>query len=108
MFRDKKQAPQPPMTKRTSHARIISMPDKAHCLDTVKLNQMEQSFRTWAEGSPRADVHLSRKRVLLIFLLIRYTGAKLNEEFALNPFHDIDFNRRTVVLGRTSTSDNRH
>ncbi|OGW52341.1 MAG: transporter, partial [Nitrospirae bacterium RBG_13_43_8] len=86
---------------------IISMPDKAHCLDTVKLNQMEQSFRTWAEGSPRADVHLSRKRVLLIFLLIRYTGAKLNEVLALNPFHDIDFNRRTVVLGRTSTSDNR-
>jgi molybdate transport system regulatory protein len=83
------------------------MPDEAHCLDTVKLNQMEQSFRTWAEGSPRVDVHLSRKRVLLIFLLIRYTGAKLNEVLALNPFHDIDFKRHKVLLGKTETKNGR-
>src|SRR4030043_1266618 len=107
MFRDKKQAPQPSMTERSSHALIISMPEEAHCLDTVMLNQMEQSFRTWAEGSQRADVCLSRKRVLLIFLLIRYTGAKLNEVLALNPFHDIDFKRHKVLLGKTETKNSR-
>jgi molybdate transport system regulatory protein len=83
------------------------MPDEAHCLDTFKLNQMEQSFRTWAEGSPRADVRLSRKRILLIFLLIRYTGAKLNEVLALNPFHDINFKRCEVLLGKTETKNGR-
>lgn len=93
--------------ERASHARIISMPDEAHCLDTVKLNKMEQSFRTWAEGSPRADVRLSRKRILLIFLLIRYTGAKLNEVLALDPFREIDFKRHKVLLGKTETKNGR-
>ncbi|MEW6162281.1 MAG: TOBE domain-containing protein [Nitrospirota bacterium] len=83
------------------------MPDKAHCLDAVQLNKMEQSFRSWVENSSRSDVRLSRRRILLLFLLIRYTGAKLNEVLALNPFRDIDFNRQTVVLGRTSISDSR-
>jgi molybdate transport system regulatory protein len=78
------------------------MPYKAHCLDTVQMNQMEQSFRIWAEGSQRADVRLSRKRIFLIFLLIRYTGAKLNEVLALNPFQDIDFKRQLVLLGKTN------
>ncbi|MEW6419751.1 MAG: TOBE domain-containing protein [Nitrospirota bacterium] len=95
------------MNERSSHARIVSMPDKAHYLDAVQLNRMEQSFRRWVEDSPRSDVRLSRKRILLLFLLIRYTGAKLNEVLALNPFRDIDFNRRMVVLGRTSPSDSR-
>ena len=107
MVRYRQHIPESSIPERSSHARIISMPDEAHCLDTVKLNQMEQSFRTWAEESPRADVHLSRKRILLIFLLIRYTGAKLNEVLALNPFHDIDFKRHKVLLGKTETKNGR-
>ena len=107
MSRYKKQVPQSSIIERSSHARIVSIPDEAHCLDTVQLNRLEQSFRTWVSGSSRADVRLSRKRILLIFLLIRYTGARLNEVLAMNPFRDIDFNRRTVLLGRASTSDNR-
>lgn len=107
MVRHRQHIPGSSIPERSSHARIISMPDEAHCLDTVKLNQMEQSFRTWAEVSPRADVRLSRKRVLLIFLLIRYTGAKLNEVLALNPFHDIDFKRHKVLLGKTETKNGR-
>lgn len=93
--------------ERSSHARIISIPDKALYLDTVKLNQMEQAFRTWAGGALRADVRLSRKRILLIFLLIRYTGAKLNEVLALNPFNDIDFKQHKVFFKKTETKNDR-
>lgn len=107
MVRYKQQIQEASIPERLSHARIISMPKEAHCLDTVKLNQMEQSFRTWAEGSLRADVRLSRKRILLIFLLIRYTGAKLNEVLALDPFHDIDFKRCEVLLGKTEIKNGR-
>jgi len=95
------------VTERTSHARIVSMPNESHCLDTVQMNRMEQSFRSWAGGAPRADVRLSRRRILLIFLLIRYTGAKLNEVLAINPFRDIDFRRRLVFLGRTEKKNSR-
>lgn len=107
MFRKGQKVPYSFITERSSHARIVSMPDEAHCLDTVKLNQIEQSFRTWAEESPRADVRLSRKRILLIFLLIRYTGAKLNEVLVFNPFHDIDFKRRLVFFGKSGTKNGR-
>jgi molybdate transport system regulatory protein len=101
MFRDKKQVPQSLITERTSHARIVSMPNKSHCLDTIQMNHMEQSFRSWADEAPRADVRLSRRRILLIFLLIRYTGGKLNEVLTLNPFQDVDFKHHLVFLGKT-------
>ncbi len=83
------------------------MPNEACRLDTVQMNRMEQSFRKWADGSPRADVRLSRRRILLIFLLIRYTGAKLSEVLALDPFRDIDFKRRLVFFGRTEKKNSR-
>jgi len=95
------------MTERTSHARIISTPHESHCLDTLQMNRLEQSFRSWADGAPRADVRLSRRRILLIFLLIRYTGGKLNEVLALNPFKDVDVNHHLVFLGRAEKKNGR-
>jgi molybdate transport system regulatory protein len=92
--------PDQPLTpsKSLNHGRIVSMPDETQCLDTVKLNRLEQSFREWVEDSLRTDVRLSRRRILIIFLLIRYTGAKLNEVLALNPFNDIDSDRQLVFF----------
>jgi molybdate transport system regulatory protein len=107
MFRDKKQVQQSSMSERTSHGRIVSMPNDSHCLDTVQMNRLEQSFRNWADEAPRADVRLSRRRILLIFLLIRYTGGKLNEVLALNPFQDVDFKHHMVFLGRTEKKNGR-
>ena len=83
------------------------MTGETSCLDTIQLSKMEQSFRSWVSESPRADVRLSRRRILLIFLLIRYTGAKLNEVLALNPLQDIDFKRRLVRFGKTDRKDGR-
>jgi molybdate transport system regulatory protein len=89
-----------PLPEGASHARIVALPDGSRCLDAVQLNRLEQSFRQWAAGPVRADVRWSRKRILLIFLLIRYTGAKLHEVLALNPFQDIDPDRQTVIFGK--------
>jgi molybdate transport system regulatory protein len=54
------------------HSRIISIDHTAPCLDTARLHQLEQAFRKWAMDSPRADVRVSRLRLLITFLLIRY------------------------------------
>lgn len=78
------------------HGRIVSTPDDDRCLNPVQLNQMEASFRKWAEDAQGGDMRLSRLRVLIIFLLIRYTGAKLNEVLHLRPALDCDFKRRRV------------
>lgn len=83
-------------SKSTMHA--AEKKDKNLCLDTVQLNRMEQSFRRWAEESLRADVRLSRRRILLIFLLIRYTGGKLNEVLVLDPLHDINHTRPSIYF----------
>jgi molybdate transport system regulatory protein len=74
--------------------------EASSCLDTLQLECLEREFRSWAEGSRRADVALSRRRILLIFLLIRHTGAKLHEVLALSPDRDIDQKNLTVTFGR--------
>jgi len=99
MVSHRQHIPRSSIPERSSHARIISMPHESRCLDTVQMNRLEQSFRSWADKAPRADVRLSRRRILLIFLLIRYTGGKLNEVIALNPFQDVDFKHHLVFLG---------
>lgn len=95
------------MQERTSHARIVSVPKGSRYLDPVQLNRLEEAFREWAQGTPRSDVRLSRKRILLIFLLIRYTGAKLNEVLALNPLRDINLDRQSVVFGKPDATPDR-
>ena len=80
-----------------SHSRIVDM-DDSRGLDTVQLARLEEAFRQWAQDAGRADVRLSRQRILLIFLLIRSTGARLSEVLALHPYRDIDFQRHAVVF----------
>jgi len=89
------------------HARILSMHKEAPSLDTLQLDKLERSFRNWVSESPREDVRLSRRRILLIFLLIRYTGAKLNEVLTLNPFQDIDFKKHITLFDKRGAASGR-
>lgn len=89
-----------PMAGRSYHGQIYSAPDHDRCLDSAQLYRLEQSFRDWAQASSRSDVRASRQRILLIFLLIRFTGAKLNEVLMLDLSQDIDFDEKTVIFGR--------
>jgi molybdate transport system regulatory protein len=102
----KKQGPsgqnQPPVFRPASagngHGRIVSNPEENQYLTGDQLHSLEQSFRDWAAASPRPDVRQARRRILLIFLLIRYTGAKLSEVLALDPFEDLDPGRQSVFF----------
>lgn len=87
-----------PASSPSDHGRIVAEPSSG--LDTLQLERLEREFRTWADGTRRADVTLSRRRILLIFLLIRHTGAKLHEVLTLNPVRDIDHQALTVTFGR--------
>jgi len=66
---------------------------------------LEQSFRQWADIPERKGILRSRRRVLLVFLLIRYTGAKLNEVLVLNPSVDIDYRNQTIFFHRAASED---
>lgn len=87
--------PTPPTSP--DHGRILS--DSDECLDSVQLHQLEERFRHWADSARRTDVILSRRRILLLFLIIRYTGAKLHEALNLEPLRDIDLDVPVVRLG---------
>ena len=76
------------------------------CLDTLQLQRLEDAFRTWYETSTRREVRLSRERIYLIFLLIRYTGAKLNEVLNLNPYQDFDPSRHIIRFCSGDTGEN--
>jgi len=86
------------------HGKIVSRPEKCHYLDTTQLDRLEQSFRQEADGLLRKGLRWSRRRVLLIFLLIRYTGAKLSEVLALDPAVDFDFGRKTILFRRSGSA----
>lgn len=93
--------------ERSLDGRIFSAPDQGKYLDAVQLNQLERSFREWVEAASRGDVRESRRRILLIFLLIRYTGAKLNEVLDLDPVRDLDLDQGVVILGRRKEKSGR-
>ncbi|KAB2891085.1 MAG: tyrosine-type recombinase/integrase [Desulfobulbaceae bacterium] len=79
-----------PITPQPSRGHLTPIPDSERCLDAQQLYELEQSFRQWAKSSNRTDIENSRKRILLIFLIIRYTGARLNETLSLNLAKDLD------------------
>lgn len=87
-------------------ARIYAVPDET--LDSTQLAQLEQGFRLWSEASLRSDTRCSRKRILLIFLLIRYTGARLNEVLALDLSKDVDFSAQVIHYGAARDDGKRH
>lgn len=87
-------------------ARIYAGPQDAWCLDATELAKLELEFRKWAHTPSRADVRASRKRILVIFLLIRYTGARLNEVLAIDPIRDIDAAKPSVSYGKTRQGGN--
>lgn len=77
----------------------IFEPPGTPTLDSLQLHELEQSFQKWLEDSAsRRDLYISRRRIYLIFLIIRYSGAKLNEVLKLNPMHDIDTDRHCLVI----------
>jgi len=83
---------------RSDDGRILSIAEGEECLSHSQLNRLEDSFREWAGKSKRDDVRLSRLSVLLIFLLVRYTGAKLSEVLSINIHTDLDWARHLVIF----------
>jgi molybdate transport system regulatory protein len=87
-------------------AGALSVPKEVKCLDPAQLTALESAFRQWLDQAGRADVRLSRRRIVLIFLLIRYTGARLNEILSLNARQHIDWQSSLLRLGKGADAGN--
>jgi molybdate transport system regulatory protein len=80
----------------SNQGRVRPGPGSERCLDALQLDRIEKALRARMDSSSRPDLAYSRRRVFLIFLLIRYTGARLNEVLRLEPADDFDPKKRTV------------
>lgn len=67
-------------------------------LTALELEKLEASFRQWADEPGSRGSRVTRARMLLMFLLIRYTGSKLSEVLKLDLDRDIDTTARTVIF----------
>lgn len=85
-------------------SRIYEVPEDARQLDPTQLAKLEQNFRSWSESSSRSDTRSSRKRILLIFLLIRYTGARIHEVLSLDLNTHVDVDKGVVRYGNAEAA----
>ena len=93
------------MLSPSNHSRILSFSENGNCLDSLQLEKLEDAFRSWANAPKRRDHQLSRNRILLIFLIIRYTGAKLSEVLNLRPLQDVDFKNHMVRFCKATSEE---
>lgn len=107
MSKKRKTSELPTIPRTVKHARILAVEDAGRYLDTIQLQKLEESFRSWAESTDRSDIGVSRKRILSIFLLIRHTGARLSEVLHLNPSTDVDSKNHIVRLCKGGTESGR-
>lgn len=76
---------------------MTSAPTKKY-LDATELERLETAFRHWAKEAGARGSEAGRARMLLMFLLVRYTGSKLSEVLRLNLHQDIDVGQKTVTF----------
>jgi molybdate transport system regulatory protein len=75
------------------------VPEEVKYLEPHQVEALARAFRAWAESADRPGVRLSRRRVRLIFLVLRSTGAKLGEVLALDDTTDLDLDRGNICFG---------
>lgn len=83
---------------RNLSAALFSIPDNLTYLERGQLEALQRSFRSWKDAARKADSQRARMRIWLIFLILRYTGARLGEVLSLQS-RDFDLDRGIVIFG---------
>jgi len=95
-------------SKLLNPSRIYAVQDETRFLDPTQLAKLEQAFRSWSDISTLPHIRSSRKRILLIFLLIRYTGARLNEVLTLDLEKHLDVEKRVIRYDKLKSIKGSH
>lgn len=74
-------------------------------LSSEQLEALTASFRAWTNKPARPSTQQSRARVWLIFLMLRYSAARLGETLSLDDLKDIDLERKVVRFGGSKEED---
>lgn len=88
---------------KTNHLPLGLKEGPIYHLTEDELNRLTFEFFKWYEERPN---HL-RARYLLLFLFLRYTGARISEVIAIDETRDIDFKRSEVRLQSLKKTKNK-
>lgn len=79
---------------------VFTVPEGVRHLTGEELARLERAFADWRERASVPAWIPSRRRMHLIFQLLRHTGARLGEILALDETRDIDVEAGVVRLGK--------
>lgn len=79
---------------------VFTVPEGVRHLTGEEMDRLEHAFTDWRDKAATSSWLPARRRLHLIFLLLRHTGARLGEVLALDADRDIDVQAGVVRLGR--------
>ena len=77
-------------------AGTFTVPREIKYLESEQLEALTESFRGWYQEAARPDIRRARGRIWVVYLALRFTGARLGEVLALDEGSDIDINRGVI------------
>lgn len=91
--------PARPPVRPPDPARVFSIPEEVKYLEAEQLSALGGAFRAWYQAAGRAAGRQARGRVWAVYLLLRFSGARLGEVLALDETRDLDLERGLLRLG---------
>ncbi len=85
---------------------IFAVPENVRHLSPDQSRGLEQAFDSWRDRARRTDSLHSRERLRMVFLLLRYTGARLGEILSLDGSRDFDQGKGVIFLGKNGMRRN--
>ncbi|SKA84708.1 molybdate transport system regulatory protein [Paucidesulfovibrio gracilis DSM 16080] len=77
----------------------FDVPEGVRYLSAAQAEELEQAFARWRASARTATERRSRRRLDLLFLFLRRTGARLGEALGLDESRDMDLDKGCVRLG---------
>jgi len=79
-------------------AALFKVPHEIRYLETEQLERLTLAFAAWRDMARTAPIRRARERMRLVYLMLRYSGAKLGEVLSINERTDIDLAQGTVTF----------
>jgi len=79
-------------------SRMFSVPEGVRYLDGMQLEALTRAVDQWAAQARNQPTRLSRQRIRMIYLMLRYSGAKVGEVLCLDDMRDLDFDACEVMI----------
>jgi len=67
-------------------------------LSEAEVDALTQAFEQWYDSAEKRHVRRSRGRYWIVYLVLRFTGARIGEVLMLDETRDVDFRRGEIRL----------